>query len=1274
MRDSQQAQLEISDSSLMNRQLESLNSVGIQLRQDLHSRDLLGLVAQEVINVTEADAVVIRFLQAPGLDRPVRISQGSSSLIAGLGDIEEIATNSQEVIYRQFKLEPGNLASVICYPIKSQEEVLGTFTVFGERVTGFKSISLSYISTLASFIVSAFDRILQKGELDQRSRLLHRRYQQLERVSVLFAQVDPRRPSDSLLHELTEAISQVMEYKTVILDLIDDDPEQNLRTIATFGLSEFEGPTLSEPVNQWKRIKELFRPEFALGESYFLPAEHYRSNNGNEGYKDGSTEQSLEQLLISTSLWRKGDRYIVPLRRSQEQPIGLLTLRDPVSGSRPDIDTALMAEVVARYAVTIIEKARLVTELESRDRAIDSLQGLDQRIQGAHGKTKILQETADGLLQLVDAVDCTIYELFPEGDTLIVSAVATKLPVAVAMQEGSSHELVHFDLISQVLNSKSPLLVNLGESEARYAQTAGLGSFTLVLLPMELGGKVIGIAELLIPRDKKDIGAKEIRLASDVLNRSAVVLENAQLFDETSQRERFLAALARVTLAMNHTIDQSAILPLICRESMSLFDVDGAYIWQKQGDMLFGVAASGYMEKQFIGAAASVSRAEVFAAVIAQNGRGNYCNQDQSQSNFSKHIPTFPSGGSVLGIPLRSDDEIIGVLVLADTKKGDRFNPDDMVRATHFVAQAGLAISNAYLVTELRELNNQLDAKVSQRTRALGEERERVRYLLRITRELSDSIDEERVVRKALELVGEVVNASRGVILLIDPIVGHQIYSMEYESTLSQWRPEPAEGRNSYLGLAGWVIENRSSVIVENLSEDARAIEMNREFDLNSALAVPLAAGDQVVGVLMLLHTKPAAFTREQGELVEAAARQVGSAIGNAQLFLLIKDQAEKLGQLLREETFESAMSQAILQSIADGVVVADAAGYIILANSAACELLRMSEEGLIGKLASDRLGLDLAFGEQWSASHAEWTRSSNTHPQRSILSHTLNVEDKFINVHLSPVFANDQFSGTVSIFRDVSHIVEADRMKSEFVSTVSHELRTPMTSIKGYADLMLMGMAGEITDEQRQYISVVKGNADRMTGLVNDLLDIARIESGKTKLELREVNVADVITVAVNNHLRGLIVNGEKKIEAKTEVEPSLPTVWADSERLLQILSNLIDNAYNYTPTEGTITLIAKATENSVLVTVADTGIGIKEDQQSKIFERFYRTDEDEVQRVAGTGLGLSIVHSLVSLHGGTIEVESAPSEGSSFVFSLPLAQKSNVINWSSIHSGGSR
>jgi signal transduction histidine kinase len=204
----------------------------------------------------------------------------------------------------------------------------------------------------------------------------------------------------------------------------------------------------------------------------------------------------------------------------------------------------------------------------------------------------------------------------------------------------------------------------------------------------------------------------------------------------------------------------------------------------------------------------------------------------------------------------------------------------------------------------------------------------------------------------------------------------------------------------------------------------------------------------------------------------------------------------------------------------------------------------------------------------------------------------------------------------------------------------------------------MLMGVAGDMTDQQRQHLSIIKGNASRMTSLVNDLLDVARIESGKTVLDLREVDVTDLIAVATNDHLRGLIENGDKAIDTKVELEPSLPRVLADSERVAQILTNLIDNAYNYSPAGGTITINARAKADSVEVAVGDTGIGIKEEYQSKIFERFYRADEDEVQRVAGTGLGLSIVRSLVLLHGGTIEVFSKPAEGSNFIFSLPRAQ----------------
>ncbi|MGB3716388.1 MAG: GAF domain-containing protein [Candidatus Promineifilaceae bacterium] len=1263
MRERQQQQIEAPDIDLINRQLDSLNRIGRLLRQNIRLMDVLGQVAQEVIDVTDSDAASIHLMQSAGMDNSIRISQGSVSPEAGISDIEKEAASSHEAIARQFEQEPGVVTSLLCYPISSQEVPIGTITIISYQPNGLKPISPSFIGAVISFIVAAIDKMGIVNELDQRSRLIGRRYQQFERVAEVGNQIDSRGPKDELYSSLTRIIGQAVEFRTVILDLIDDeDPDLNLWTVAAWGLSDFDLEALLHKKTQWQIFEQLLRPEFALGATYFLPIENDPSADSQIDIEIDSAKQSIERLTLSANSWREGDRYFAPLYRPHGQPVGLLTLGDPVSGSRPDIDTALLAEVLAKYAVMIVEESRLVAEVESRDREVSTLFEVSQKIQGALGKERILRETADYLLQMVDAIDCTIYEWSRESEEVSVNVVATKLPDTAALSEGTTHELAKLVPIRQVLESQSPLLLNLGDSDVhppeRFSRTAESGSFTLALLPIELGGEIFGAAELLIPRSGRDLGAKEIKLLTAVINQAAVALENAQLFDDTLQRERFFAALGRVTLAMNQTVDLSAVLTLICRESLSLFGVDGAYIWQKQGDRLIGVAARGFQEEQFVDSVASIVDEKVFASAIASRGRGEFCNYYQSQTTYTKHFPPSRSIVSALGVPLRMDEDINGVLVMVDTEKEDRFGPEDIERATLFGTQAAIAIRNAQLVTDLRDLNEQLDLRVSERTQALGQERDRVRYLLRVTTELSETLDEDRVVTRALELVSEVVDAHQGVILLIDPMTGRLVYPSAYKTYDLQPLPGKLPEDNTQDGISGWVIENRSSTIINNLSEDSRANELLIGVELSSALAVPLIAGDDVIGVLMLFHEKSSAFSKEQLELVEAAARQVGSAISNAQLFLLIRDQAEKLGQMLREESVESAKNQAILESIADGVVVADAGGYIILANFAACEILRIPHDTLIGKPATDLLGLYASFGERWTATHQEWASGPRSRYQRSFLSHTLRVEDRYVSAHLSPVFANDQFSGTVSIFRDVTHSVEVDRMKSEFVSTVSHELRTPMTSIRGYADLMLMGVAGEMTDQQRQYLSVIKGNASRMTNLVIDLLDIARIESGKTVLNLREVDVTDLITVATNDHLQGLIESGDKVIDARVDVEPSLPLVLADSERVVQILTNLIDNAYNYSPSGGVITINARANADSVEVTVGDTGIGIKEEYQSKIFERFYRADDDEVQRVAGTGLGLSIVRSLVLLHGGTIEVDSKPAEGSNFIFSLPRAR----------------
>ncbi|HLY27236.1 MAG TPA: ATP-binding protein, partial [Aggregatilineales bacterium] len=263
---------------------------------------------------------------------------------------------------------------------------------------------------------------------------------------------------------------------------------------------------------------------------------------------------------------------------------------------------------------------------------------------------------------------------------------------------------------------------------------------------------------------------------------------------------------------------------------------------------------------------------------------------------------------------------------------------------------------------------------------------------------------------------------------------------------------------------------------------------------------------------------------------------------------------------------------------------------------------------------------------------------------------------DRFVSVILSPVNMGDQFLGTVSVFRDITREIEVDRMKSEFVATVSHELRTPMTSIKGYADLLLLGAAGQVTDQQQRFLSTIKTNADRLSILVNELLDISRVDRGVVKLNFLPTDVRDIIDSVVS-HLKGRISNERKAMDVVVNLPEELPQIRADYDKFTQILNNLVDNAFNYTRDGGTITIGAEPEARAVVITIADTGIGIAKDKQDRIWQRFFRDDEEDlVKGTSGTGLGLSIVKEYVRMHDGDIWLQSEQGKGTTFFVRIPV------------------
>jgi PAS domain S-box-containing protein len=380
--------------------------------------------------------------------------------------------------------------------------------------------------------------------------------------------------------------------------------------------------------------------------------------------------------------------------------------------------------------------------------------------------------------------------------------------------------------------------------------------------------------------------------------------------------------------------------------------------------------------------------------------------------------------------------------------------------------------------------------------------------------------------------------------------------------------------------------------------------------------------------------------------------------VNNAQLYSLIRDQAERLGDMLRTQHVETSRSQAILEAVADGVLVTDARRRITLFNASAENILGLSREKVLGNSLENFIGLFGNAAKHWVETIQMWSEEPEQYKPGDLYAERIELDNqRVVAVHLSPVRLRHDFLGTVSIFRDITHEVEVDRLKSEFVATVSHELRTPMTSIKGYVDLLLMGATGPVSEQQGQFLRVVKQNTERLAILVNDLLEVSRIEAGKVTLSLQALDLGEIADHVLANITRRM-EDEDRPINLEKAIPHDLPLVTGDRDRVIQIIDNLVANAYQYTPIHGRITIRARQVGGFVQMDVEDTGIGIKPEESSRIFERFYRGEDALVMATSGNGLGLSIVQKLVELHKGKIWFESkgVRGEGSTFSFTLPL------------------
>ncbi|RME06707.1 MAG: GAF domain-containing protein, partial [Anaerolineae bacterium] len=944
---------------------------------------------------------------------------------------------------------------------------------------------------------------------------------------------------------------------------------------------------------------------------------------------------------------------LVPLV-SERQTLGVLVLDNFERIHAFPGDEQNLVVSLARQAALALENLLLLETVAQR---AAQLQALNQA-----SAVLVAQLEAENLpAALLDALqDVLVFDAatlwLRQGDELVIRAVRgferpdDLIGVSTAVEDSR--------LFAAMRAGEGPIYVPDVRADERFPGSEA-DRLTWLAAPLAAKGEMLGV--LVIEKHEADFYSEEQRqVFSTFVNQAAVALQNADLYRQTlersqqlDQRARRLARINRFAESLVRSLDVGEIVSYLGDELADVFPSAGVVVVLQEGDEHQVV----YEAPSYPDEGGTLPDAPVFAHLAGT--RGVFTTDRAGEEELLRPLAPWMQSrdvNSLVAFPLAVGETVLG-FVLVYSSRGERFSAAEVELVQILGNQAAVALQNAVLFERTRRFTEELEARVEERTRELEREHYRSRSLLRIMRELSASLDLDHVLNRTLAVLNDITGAEQSTILLSRP--GESTFY--YRAALGYTSPPPIGGRQTSLpvdqGLAGWIYEHRKGVLLHNILEDVRWLhEGGAQPEHRSAIGVPLLVGEEMLGVMLLFHRQPHQFNADQLEMAQAAANQIAVAINNAELFGLIRQQSEELGEMLRQQQIETSRSRAILEAVADGVMVTDSRGRITLFNDSAGRIMRLQPEKVLGKSLADFRGLFGAATQAWLDQIAAWSKRGPAVGVADTFADRFTLDDqRVVAVHLAPVFFNQEFLGTVSIFRDITYEVEVDRLKSEFVATVSHELRTPMTSIKGYVEILLMGAAGKLTPQQEDFLKVVRENTERLNILVNDLLDVSRIEAGKVHLVMQSLRLQDIIPDEVAEFER--LAGEEKELHFVVDVPAELPPVRGDDARVRQVIANLVSNAYHYTPSGGHVWVRARALEDEVQVDVQDDGIGIPPEDQERIFERFYRGEDPLVMATAGTGLGLSIVQQLIEMHGGRIWVQSTgvPGEGSTFSFTLP-------------------
>lgn len=790
-------------------------------------------------------------------------------------------------------------------------------------------------------------------------------------------------------------------------------------------------------------------------------------------------------------------------------------------------------------------------------------------------------------------------------------------------------------------------------------------------------GHILGWLALGARRSGEPYTEQVIDFLEKLSDQAALALERAQVVADLERRVDEMNIFSRIAQGVNITLNFDDVLELIYAQTVRLIPAQDFFI-ALYNEMRDNFSYVFYIEDdmRLLGHENIPIEQETLVQIVARQSLPIVTNDYEQECHLHGVFPSLEGVYAWMGVPLNVGDKTIGSLCLGSRDLSVVYTESQRDLLQSISDQTAGAITKARLLRETQRRARQLN------------------ILNDLGRSLTSTLELNPLLLQILESAAEILDSEAGTLFLVDEETKELIFEVVIGPVAEDLVGTKLPAGTGHVGKVA--ASGKASIVTNvHLTEDwAKEQDAETGFQTRDLLIAPMEVKEEIIGVIELINKRDGTvFNQGDQELLTSFASQAAIAIENARLYTQT-DQAlaarvkelstmqeidrELNASLEVERAMQITLEQALNQ------VGADAGFAGIVRQESIRVMAQHGYEKELEKYRWEGIPFDLPY---LKTVIQEGKLQQNVIPEeggilndsKCYLSIPIKREAKVIGVlmlerkqdtrwqeeslafltrlsnHAAIAIANAQL---------YTEVQGANNAKSEFISFVSHELKNPMTSIQGYSDLLLKGAVGEVNEAQKNFLNTIRGNVGNMKRLVSDLADISRIESGHLNLNFKMIGLNEII--------EDVILSMQSQIEAKEQdllinIPEDIPQVWGDETRLVQILTNLVSNAHKYTPQGGQIFVRGEQTKNRwdtegaddvVHITVQDTGIGISKEDQPRIFSKFFRTEEAKTSEVPGTGLGLNITRDLVEMQGGKIWFDSIQNQGTTFHFTIPIAE----------------